>query len=196
MRSCSPPRPGARPRAALAPLIERHVPPQRAGQQLAILYLLPTRALIADIANRLVAPLERLRLRLAVKTHDLDTFRPDNPADLLLTTPESLDALLATRPKTLANVRAVVLNELHVLDGSVRGDQLRAVLARCARCAAMLPAAVMRPTRRCSMLRSWRRWQSRRRQRHATSLRRCVNVRGSRATEIELRDMDEDQQVS
>ncbi len=32
--------------------------------------------------------------------------------------------------KLLANVRAVVIDELHVLDGSVRGDQLRAVLAR------------------------------------------------------------------
>ncbi|MFN8467202.1 MAG: DEAD/DEAH box helicase [Caldilineaceae bacterium] len=116
--------------AALAPLIERHVLPQRAGQQLAIVYLLPTRALIGDIANRLAAPMERLRVQMAVKTRDVDTFRPDRPADLLLTTPESLDALLATRPKTLANVRAVVIDELHVLDGSVRGDQLRAVLAR------------------------------------------------------------------
>ena len=121
---------GGKTEAALAPLIERHVLPQRTEQQLAIVYLLPTRALIGDIANRLAAPLERLRVRMAVKTRDLDTFRPDSPADLLLTTPESLDALLATRPKTLANVRAVVIDELHVLDGGVRGDQLRAVLAR------------------------------------------------------------------
>lgn len=121
---------GGKTEAALAPLIERHVPAQRAAQQLAIVYLLPTRALIADIAGRLAAPLERLRVQLAVRTRDIDTLRPDRPADLLLTTPESLDALLATRPKLLANVRAVVIDELHVLDGSVRGDQLRAVLAR------------------------------------------------------------------
>ena len=116
--------------AALAPLIERHLPPTRDTQQVAILYLLPTRALINDVANRLATPLDTLRVTLAVKTHDLDTFNPRRPADLLLTTPESLDALLATKPKTLANVRAVVLDELHVLDGGVRGDQLRAVLAR------------------------------------------------------------------
>ena len=121
---------GGKTEAALGPLIERHVLPQRMDQQLAIVYLLPTRALIGDIANRLAAPLERLRVQMAVKTRDADTLRPHSPADLLLTTPESLDALLATRPKLLANVRAVVIDELHILDGSVRGDQLRAVLAR------------------------------------------------------------------
>ncbi|HQY90343.1 DEAD/DEAH box helicase [Caldilinea sp.] len=116
--------------AALAPFIERHLPPARTTQQLTLLYLLPTRALIADIANRLAAPLERLRVSLAVKTHDLDDFDPRRPADLLLTTPESLDALLATKARSLMHVRGVVLDELHVLDGDARGDQLRAVLAR------------------------------------------------------------------
>jgi ATP-dependent Lhr-like helicase len=116
--------------AALAPLIERHLQPERTAAALAILYLLPTRALINDIAHRLATPLERLRVRMAVKTRDLDTFNPRAPAELLLTTPESLDALLAARPKTLANVRAVVIDELHIFDGTVRGDQLRGVLAR------------------------------------------------------------------
>jgi ATP-dependent Lhr-like helicase len=116
--------------AALAPLIERHLPPDRTTRQVTILYLLPTRALINDVAARLASPLESLRVTLAVKTHDLDTFTPRRPADLLLTTPESLDALLASKPKTLARVCAVVIDELHVLDGGVRGDQLRAVLAR------------------------------------------------------------------
>jgi len=116
--------------AALAPLIERHLPPERAGSRLTLLYLLPTRALIADIANRLDAPLERLRVRLAVKTHDLDTFDRRQPADLLLTTPESLDALLATQPRTLIHVAGVVLDELHVLDSAARGDQLRVLLNR------------------------------------------------------------------
>lgn len=116
--------------AVLAPLIERHLPPTRSESQLTLLYLLPTRALIADIANRLDTPMERLRVRIAVKTRDLDSFDPQRPADLLLTTPESLDALLATRPRTLMHVAGVVLDELHVLDGEARGDQLRVVLNR------------------------------------------------------------------
>ena len=116
--------------AALAPLIERCLSPTRTESHLTLLYLLPTRALIADIAHRLDAPLERLRVRLAVKTRDLDDFNPRRPADLLLTTPESLDALLATQPKTLIHVAGVVLDELHVLDGAARGDQLRVLLNR------------------------------------------------------------------
>jgi ATP-dependent Lhr-like helicase len=116
--------------AALAPLIERHLPPARNTQHVSILYLLPTRALIADIAQRLATPLATLRVTLAVKTRDRNDFDPRRPADLLLTTPESLDALLAAKPKTLTHVAGVVLDELHVLDGGVRGDQLRAVLAR------------------------------------------------------------------
>jgi ATP-dependent Lhr-like helicase len=116
--------------AALAPLIERHLPPTRSTSQLAILYLLPTRALINDLANRLAPPLETLRVTAAVKTRDLDTFQPKRPADLLFTTPESLDALIATQPKTLASVQAVIIDELHVFDGNVRGDQLRVLLNR------------------------------------------------------------------
>ena len=116
--------------AALAPLIERYLAPESQAMQLTLLYLLPTRALVNDIAGRLTAPLERLRVRLAVKTRDRDDFDPRRPASILLTTPESLDALLARRPKALTQVRGVVIDELHVFDGDVRGDQLRVLLAR------------------------------------------------------------------
>ncbi|MBK8046755.1 MAG: DEAD/DEAH box helicase [Anaerolineales bacterium] len=116
--------------AALAPLIERYLPAGRTETQLTILYLLPTRALIADLWRRLATPLDVLRVAAAVKTHDLNTFNPTHPAELLLTTPESLDALLAGHPKSLAQVRAVIIDELHGLDGTVRGDQLRVVLNR------------------------------------------------------------------
>src|SRR5205823_2295622 len=75
-------------------------------------------------------PLGALRVSSAVKTHDFDAFDPRRPADLLLTTPESLDALLANHAKVLAGVRAVVVDELHVFEGTVRGDQLRVLLNR------------------------------------------------------------------
>jgi ATP-dependent helicase Lhr and Lhr-like helicase len=81
--------------AALAPLIEQHLPPLR-PVRLTLLYLLPTRALINDLAARLALPLDTLRVSYAVKTRDLDSFDPKHPADFLLTTPESLDALLAS----------------------------------------------------------------------------------------------------
>jgi ATP-dependent Lhr-like helicase len=120
--------------AALAPLIERHLsPPGPASHPppgLTILYLLPTRALINDVEARLTAPLAALRITHAQKTHDLNTFDPRRPAEVLLTTPESLDALLATRANVLAGVRAVVLDELHIFEGTARGDQLQVLLRR------------------------------------------------------------------
>ncbi|MEI7769187.1 MAG: DEAD/DEAH box helicase, partial [Chloroflexales bacterium] len=81
--------------AVLAPLIERHLPPRLPPAQLAILYLVPTRALVSDLRARLEQPLEALGLQLGVKTRD-SAFRPSAPPDMLITTPESADALLAS----------------------------------------------------------------------------------------------------
>ncbi len=114
--------------AAIAPLIERHCPPGRSG--LTLLYLTPTRALVADLLKRLSLPLEALRLPLSVKTRDQNTFRPDRPSPLLITTPESLDSLLTSHARVLANVRGVILDELHLFDGTPRGDHLRVLLNR------------------------------------------------------------------
>jgi len=131
---------GGKTEAAVAPLIERHCRPNtrgvRPGARAAgphgpsILYVVPTRALVGDLAARLEHPLDVLGLRLAVRTGDANTLRPSRPPALLLTTPESLDFLLATRPALFAPLRAVVLDELHLLDGTPRGDQLRVLLRR------------------------------------------------------------------
>jgi len=131
---------GGKTEAAVAPLIERHCRPNtrgvRPGARVAgpnepsILYVVPTRALVGDLAARLEHPLDVLGLRFAVRTGDANTLRPSRPPALLLTTPESLDFLLATRPALFAPLRAVVLDELHLLDGTPRGDQLRVLLRR------------------------------------------------------------------
>ncbi|MDX1995674.1 MAG: DEAD/DEAH box helicase [bacterium] len=116
--------------AALAPLIERHLPADRPDGQLTLLYILPTRALINDLASRLAAPLGTLRITWGIKTRDINTFNPRQPVDFLLLTPESLDSLMASDARSLIHVRAVVIDELHTFDSSVRGDQLRIVLRR------------------------------------------------------------------
>ncbi len=120
--------------AAIAPLIERHLPPvtrrHHRPHKLAIIYLVPTRALVNDLAARLALPLASLGVSLAVKTGDLSTFRAARPPDVLLTTPESLDSLLAAHPKLLANVRAVVVDEMHLFDATPRGDHVRMLLSR------------------------------------------------------------------
>jgi len=116
--------------AAIAPLIELYLPPVRNAPQLTIVYLLPTRALINDLWTRLSPMFEMLRISAAVKTRDFNNFEPQSPPDILLTTPESLDALLASHAKVLSSVRAVIMDELHIVDGTVRGDQLRMLLQR------------------------------------------------------------------
>ncbi|MCC6627305.1 MAG: DEAD/DEAH box helicase [Chloroflexi bacterium] len=120
--------------AAVAPLIERHCPPvliihpPPAGP--AILYLTPTRALANDLAARLAPPLASLGLTLGIRTRDQNSLHPHRPPALLLTTPEALDALLASRAALLTQVRAVVIDEIHLVDGTPRGDHLRVLLNR------------------------------------------------------------------
>jgi ATP-dependent Lhr-like helicase len=116
--------------AALAPLIERYLSPVRPTSQLSIVYLLPTRALVNDLWARLYPPFEILHITLAVKTRDFNNFTPANPSDVLLTTPESLDSLLASQAKVLNGVRAVIVDELHIFEDTVRGDQLKVLLKR------------------------------------------------------------------
>ncbi len=124
---------GGKTEAALAGLIERHCPPllnQISSAELHLIYIVPTRALVHDLARRLEQPLAHLRLPLAVKTHDENTLNPSSPASVLITTPESLDSLLMRHPRLLITLRALVIDELHLFDGTSRGDQLRVLLNR------------------------------------------------------------------
>lgn len=116
--------------AALAPLIELLKQESRPAGKLYILYLVPTRALARDLARRLQQPLEKLAIRLKVKTGDEPAFNYNRPPGLLLTTPESLDSLLTTTPRVFKDVQAVIIDELHILDNTPRGDQLRILLNR------------------------------------------------------------------
>ncbi len=108
----------------------------RAG--LHTLYVSPLKALATDIARNLLAPIEEMALPVAVETRTGDT--PANrrarqkaaPPNLLLTTPESLALLLsqADAPALFAGLSTVVIDEIHALAGTKRGDQLALCLAR------------------------------------------------------------------
>jgi hypothetical protein len=67
---------------------------------------------------------------MQIKTGDEPALKPTRPPQLLLTTPESFDSLLANRPRMLKDVTAVVLDEIHLLDNTARGDQVRILLNR------------------------------------------------------------------
>jgi len=120
--------------AACAPLVERFI---GRATPWTILYISPTRALINDLYARLATPLAALGLRLDRRTgdHRADAARVSQ-LQVLLTTPESFDSLLCrgrrSRPDghALAGVAAVVLDEIHLLHGGPRGEQIRWLLER------------------------------------------------------------------
>jgi ATP-dependent helicase Lhr and Lhr-like helicase len=120
--------------AALAPILERYKQNifelRSPGFRLGIVYIVPTRALTRDLARRLEQPLSRVAVRAQVKTGDEPALSRERPPELLLTTPESLESLLANSPRMLKDVRAVILDEIHLCDNTVRGDQLRLLLNR------------------------------------------------------------------
>ncbi|MBA3532217.1 MAG: DEAD/DEAH box helicase [Ardenticatenales bacterium] len=116
--------------AVLAPLLERHVFSEKTASELRVLYLCPTRALVRDLYLRLAAPCKEMRVRLAMKSGDTGPLSSRNPPTILLTTPESTDSLLTRVPRLFVYLRAVVLDEIHLFDGSVRGDQLWCLLQR------------------------------------------------------------------
>ncbi|MCO6419743.1 ligase-associated DNA damage response DEXH box helicase [Siccirubricoccus sp. KC 17139] len=107
------------------------------------LYVSPLKALAVDIARNLTAPVAEMGLPISIETRTGDT--PQNrrarqreaPPNILLTTPESLLLLLASpEAGTLfAGLGAVVVDEIHALAGTKRGDQLALGLARLARLA-------------------------------------------------------------
>ncbi|WP_370869620.1 ligase-associated DNA damage response DEXH box helicase [Rhodoferax sp.] len=105
---------------------------------LTVLWITPMRALAADSAAALRAPLADLApsWTLGLRTGDTpsaERARQDRRwPTVLVTTPESLSLLLARNhaPDELAGVRAVVVDEWHELIGSKRGVQVQLALAR------------------------------------------------------------------
>ncbi len=102
------------------------------------LYISPLKALAVDVARNLEAPVAEMGLRLRIETRTGDTpvskraRQRRDPPDILLTTPEQLALLLASRdaPFLFGTLRRVVLDELHALVTSKRGDLLALGLAR------------------------------------------------------------------
>ncbi len=120
--------------AALLPLLSRCL--AEPSPPVSILYITPLRALNRDLEHRLVALVEEVGLRTAVRHGDTPSSarlaQSRKPSDLLLTTPETLQILLVGKllRRAIANVRTVVVDEVHELVGSDRGAQLGITLER------------------------------------------------------------------
>lgn len=118
-----------------------------------VLYVSPLKALNNDIQRNLVRPLRELRERfeesdeafpdIRVLTRSGDTPQSDrrrmqrDPPEILITTPESLNLLLASAGgrSILPNVSTVILDEIHGVVGSKRGTHLITAVERLARLA-------------------------------------------------------------
>lgn len=136
-----------------------------AGRSLHTLYLSPLKALAVDVARNLQIPVEEAGLRVSIETRTGDTptakrqRQKHAPPDILLTTPEQLSLLLAARqaPDLFGGLRYLVIDELHALPNSKRGDLLALALARLGRLApGMIPiglsATVAEPDRLAAYL--------------------------------------------
>jgi ATP-dependent helicase Lhr and Lhr-like helicase len=102
------------------------------------LYISPLKALAVDIARNLEAPVSEMGLPIKIETRTGDTpvsrrqRQRRYPPDILLTTPEQLALLLSSddAPFLFSSLKRIVLDELHALVTSKRGDLLALGLAR------------------------------------------------------------------
>src|SRR5207302_10366785 len=128
---------------------------QSSGQGgLHTLYISPLKALAVDIARNLEGPVGEMALPIRIETRTGDTptskrqRQRRDPPDILLTTPEQLALILASpdAPYLFGGLKRVVLDELHALVTSKRGDLLSLGLARLFRLAPTLASVGLSAT--------------------------------------------------
>ena len=114
-------------------------PPRQApARSIHTLYVSPLKALATDIARNLTAPVEEMGLPIQLETRTGDTSQARRarqrvlPPDILLTTPEQIALMLSheSAAELFGGLKCVILDELHALATSKRGDLLSLGLAR------------------------------------------------------------------
>lgn len=108
------------------------------GARLKALYISPLKALATDVARNLLTPIAEmgLKIKTEVRTSDTSVARRQRqrakPPHILLTTPEQI-ALLLSHPdaqQLFGDLDTIILDELHALAASKRGDLLALDVAR------------------------------------------------------------------
>ncbi|MCB0636823.1 MAG: ligase-associated DNA damage response DEXH box helicase [Lewinella sp.] len=110
----------------------------RTDNGLRAIWITPIRALTREIQQAAQQAADELGLhwRVGIRSGDTSTSerqkQKSNPPEILITTPESLHLLLATKGygKLFRQLRAVIVDEWHELVGSKRGVQMELALSR------------------------------------------------------------------
>lgn len=130
---------GGKTEAAFFPIMSRLLTSDWRG--LSVLYICPIKALLNNLDIRLQRYCSLVGRRAALWHGDVgpsDRRRIlRDPPDCLLTTPESLEAMLVSpridRRRLFADVRVVIIDEIHAFAGDDRGWHLLSVLERITR---------------------------------------------------------------
>ncbi len=139
---------GGKTEAAILPLFSRMLSEEWKG--LSVLYICPIRALLNNLEERLSFYGSLIGRSCGLWHGDVGQASKSailrDPPDILLTTPESLEAMLISRrtdrPYFFGNLRAVVIDEAHAFAGDDRGWHLLAVLERIAELAGAPPQRI------------------------------------------------------
>ncbi len=121
--------------SALLPVLDTVIKAER-EPGIKVLYITPLKALNRDMLERLQWWCKRLDLRLGMRHGDTTTRERKAqavvPPDILITTPETLQAILPGRimRQHLAAVKWVIVDEVHELAIDKRGSQLALALER------------------------------------------------------------------
>jgi len=109
---------------------------QEKTQPISVLYITPMRSLNRDLLGRLHWWSKKLDLEIGVRhgdtTQNERTAQREMPPNILISTPESLQALLVGKKmrEHMKNIKYVVIDEIHELVTSKRGVQLSIALER------------------------------------------------------------------
>ena len=124
---------------SLIDLAERGPKPETGpGSGVHTLYLSPLKALTTDVERNLMTPIREIGLNIHVESRTGDTKQSkrqrqrDFPPDILLTTPEQLALFCAWEGARsyFADLKCVILDEVHAIWSGKRGDLLSLGLGR------------------------------------------------------------------
>ncbi|MDP3660445.1 ligase-associated DNA damage response DEXH box helicase [Phenylobacterium sp.] len=121
---------------SLIELMDR--PPPNTPRGVHTLYISPLKALAVDVERNLMAPIAQMGLPITAESRTGDTGQARRqrqrikPPDILLTTPEQLALFCAWEGARLyfQDLACVVVDEIHAIHASKRGDLLALDLAR------------------------------------------------------------------